>query len=344
MVQCPGAPAAWLPGHDHRRIKITRGKASRRPFDFLDVFWHSSRVLPLQAPDSHCLPAADRRFARLLAAILVVILIGLFTGCRTAVPPTPQGVVKSGQKVKLTGKEVAVDFYLPQCLKRAPVVVVAHGFSRSRLNMAGWGGLLASNGFIVAIPDLPAWSDHERNSQAIRELLDGINSKALVTEPAPSGEGALMGFSMGGLCTLLAAATNAQVRCWVGLDPVDAGRMGAEAAKQLQIPSAVIQAEPGRCNDQGNAKQMVAGLPGPLFVLRVQNGTHTDPEQPTDWLAELVCGKADPNRRAIFERYTIAVLKSVFFGDAPSLATLATATNDAAVVVLSTRAIKAFQP
>jgi dienelactone hydrolase len=107
-----------------------------------------------------------------------------------------------------SGKEVAVDFYLPQGLKKAPVVVVAHGFSRSRLNMAGWGGLLASNGFITAIPDLPAWSDHERNSQAIRELLDRINSKTLVTEPAPNGDGALMGFSMGGLCTLLAAATN----------------------------------------------------------------------------------------------------------------------------------------
>jgi pimeloyl-ACP methyl ester carboxylesterase len=270
--------------------------------------------------DRHRLQVADRRFARLLATILALIAIGLFTGCRTTVPRTPEGVVKSELKVKLTGKEVAVDFYLPQGLKQAPVVVVAHGFSRSRINMAGWGGLLASNGFIVAIPDLPAWSDHERNSQAIRELLDRILSKSLVTEPAPNGDAALMGFSMGGLCTLLAAATNDQVQCWVGLDPVDSGRKGAEAAKGLHIPCAVVQAEPSRCNADGNAKQMVAGLAGPLFALRVRDATHTDPEQPTDWLAELVCGKADPDRRAIFERYTLAVLKSVFFGDAPALA------------------------
>jgi len=275
---------------------------------------------------------------------MLVSLIALCTGCRTVVPRTPEGVVKSEQRVKLTGKEVAVDFYLPQGLKNAPVVVVAHGFSRSRSNMAGWGGLLASNGFIVAIPDLPAWSDHERNGQAIRELLDRINSKTLVTEPTPNGGGALMGFSMGGLCTLLASATNDQVQCWVGLDPVDSGRKGAEAAKQLQIPCAVIQAEPSRCNADGNAKQMVAGLAGPLFALRVRGATHTDPEQPTDWLAELICGKADPNRRALFERYTIAVLKSVFFGDAPALATLAAATNDAGVTVLSTRAIEDFKP
>lgn len=269
-------------------------------------------------------------------------LIGLFTGCRTAVPRPPDGVVKSELKVKLTAKEVPVDFYLPQGLRTAPVV--AHGFSRSRLNMAGWGGLLASNGFIVAIPDLPAWSDHERNGQAIRELLDRINSKTLVTDPTPNGDAALMGFSMGGLCTLLAASTNGQVRCWLGLDPVDAGQKGAEAAKGLHIPCAVIQAEPSRCNADGNAKQMVASLSGPLFALRVRGATHTDPEQPTDWLAELVCGKADPDRRAIFERYTIAVLKSVFFSDAPALATLAAATNDAGITVLLSRAIKDFAP
>jgi len=210
--------------------------------------------------------------------------------------------------------------------------------------MAGWGGLLASNGFITAIPDLPAWSNHERNSQAIRELLDRINSKTLVTEPAPNGDAALMGFSMGGLCTLLAAATNDQVRCWVGLDPVDAGQKGAEASKWLHIPCAVFQAEPSRCNANGNAKQVVAGLSGPLLAMRVQGATHADPEQPTDWLAELVCGKADAKRRAIFERYTLAVLKSVFFGDASSLAALASATNDAGVKVLSTRAIKDFKP
>ena len=152
-----------------------------------------------------------------------------------------------------------------------------------------------------------------------------------------------MGFSMGGLCTLLAAATNAQVRCWVGLDPVDAGQKGAAAAKGLSIPCAVLQAEPGSCNANGNAKEMVAGLSGPLFALRVRNATHTDPEQPTDWLAELACGEADPERHAIFERYALAVLKTVFFRDTPSLATLAATTNDVGIKDLSTRALRDFK-
>jgi len=283
------------------------------------------------------------RFALRLSAVLWMGLLGLFTGCRSPAPSTPEGVLKSEQKITLTGKEVAVDFYLPRHVKQAPVVVVAHGFTHSRLNMTGWGGLLASNGFITAIPNLPDWSDHDRNSRAIRELLDLINTRKLVTQPEPNGAGALMGFSMGGLSTLLAAATNSQVRCWVGLDPVDAGHKGAAAAKELGMPCAVLLAEPCHCNANGNAKQIVAGLAGPLFVLRVRNATHTDPEQPTDWLAELACGTSDPGRHAIFERYALAVLKAVFFSDAPSLATLEAAANDAGIKDLSTRSLTDFK-
>ncbi len=253
---------------------------------------------------------------------------------------TPEGVLKSELRVKLTGKMVPVDLYVPRGLKQAPAVVVAHGFCRSRLNMAGWGVLLASNGFIAAIPNLPAWADHDRNSRALRELLDQVNSKALVAGPEPTGAGALMGFSMGGLCSLLAAATNEQARCWVGLDPADAGHKGAEAAKRIGVPCAILQAEPGHCNANGNAKQIVAALSGPLFVLRVRNATHFDLEQPADWLAERICGKTDPERHAIFERYAIAFLKAVFFKDGRSFETMEAAPNDPAVKDVLTRALR----
>lgn len=269
--------------------------------------------------------------------------MGLLTGCRSPNPMKPEGVLKSERRMRLTGKEVAVDFYLPQGLKKAPVVVVAHGFSRSRRNMAGWGSLLASNGFIVAIPDLPAWADHPRNGQAIRELFDAINSKAVVTDPEPTGTGALMGYSMGGLCTLLASRNNAQVRCWVGLDPVDAGRKGAEAAKEIRIPGVALLAEPSRCNANGNATGMLAGFSGPLLVLRVRDAAHTDPEQPTDWLAELVCGKSDAARHSVFERYVIAALRAVLLKDTASLQVLTAATNDVAVKDVSARGLEKFK-
>jgi len=52
--------------------------------------------------------------------------------------------------------------------------------------------------------------------------------------------------------------------------------------------------------------------------------------------------RSKPTRH--LERYTLAVLKSAFFGDAPAQATLAAATKDTAVTVLSTRPLKDFKP
>lgn len=45
--------------------------------------------------------------------LVLMGFVGLLTGCRSSDLKTPEGVVKSEQKIKLTGKEVAVDFYLP---------------------------------------------------------------------------------------------------------------------------------------------------------------------------------------------------------------------------------------
>jgi hypothetical protein len=104
----------------------------------------------------------------------------------------------------------------------------------------------------------------------------------------------------------------------------------------------VLQAEPGSCNADGNAKQMVTWLTSPLFALRVRDATHCVLEQPTDCLAELVCGKADPGRHAIFERQALAVLKTLFFRAAPSWATLDAATKDVGIKDLSTRALRDF--
>ena len=124
---------------------------------------------------------------------------------------------------------------------------------------------------------------------------------------------------------------------------MDAGRKGATAAGGLNIPCAVLLAELSRCNANGNAAQIVASLSGPLFAWRVRAATHADPEQPTDWLAELACGKADPKRHEIFERYAVAALKAACFSDASSVATLAAATNEAAVKDLSIRSLQRFK-
>jgi pimeloyl-ACP methyl ester carboxylesterase len=278
------------------------------------------------------------------AGIAAPCLITFFSSCRTHIVTVPAGVATMSRQISLTGKEVPVDFYLPEGVQAAPVVIVAHGFTRSRLNMAGWGGLLASNGFIVAIPDLPAFAKYAQNSRAISELLGVINNGELPTQPKPEGGAALIGFSMGGLSTLLAASSDHNVRCWIGLDPVDTGQKGAKAAASLAIPCAALRAEPAAWNMRGNARGVTKVLSCPFVAMRVRDATHSDPEEPTDSLAELLCGKSNARRHQTFERYTVATLRAVFFGDPASLATLQAAAADPAVADVASRKLEDFSP
>ncbi len=266
----------------------------------------------------------------------------LCCSCRTPPAVTAKRASTLSRQVSLTGKSVPVDLYLPDGVQTAPVVVIAHGFSRSRLNMAGWGGILASNGFIVAIPNLPALTDREQNSRAIGELLEIINKGELATQPKPAGGAALMGYSMGGLSTLLAASDNPNVRCWIGLDPVTAGSKGMKAAARLSIPCVVLRAEPAAWNMRGNARRLPKALAGPFVALRVRDATHSDPEDPTDSLAELLCGRSDACRHRTFERYTLATLRTVFFGEPASLAVLQAAAEDPAVAEVASCRLEDF--
>jgi len=278
----------------------------------------------------------------LFALLFAPCVVLLCCSCRTQSAAVPRPVATLSERITLTGKEVPVDFYLPKGVRSAPVVVIAHGFTRSRLNMAGWGELLARNGFIVAIPDLPALTKREQNGRAIGELLEVIDKGEVITQPKPAGGAALIGYSMGGLSALPAASGNPQVRCWIGLDPVNAGRKGAEAAASLLIPCAVLRAEPAAWNMRGNARQLTSRLSGPFVTLRVRDARHSDLEDPTDALAEMLCGKSDPRRHQIFERYTLATLRAVFFGDPASLAVLRSASADPAVADVACRKLEDF--
>jgi dienelactone hydrolase len=278
----------------------------------------------------------------LYTALLAPCVILLCCSCRTPTATAARQVATLSQRITLTGKEVPVDFYLPKGVRSAPVVVIAHGFTRSRLNMAGWGGLLASNGFIVAIPDFPALANREQNSRAIGELLEVINRGEVTARPRAAGGAALIGYSMGGLWALLAASGNPDVRCWIGLDPVTTGKKGTEAATSLTIPCAVLRAEPAAWNMHGRARRLAEYLSGPFVTLRVKDASHSDPEDPTDSLAEMLCGRSDPHRHQTFERYTLATLRAVFFGDRESLAVLRTASADPAVADVASRKLEDF--
>src|SRR6266568_1006842 len=142
---------------------------------------------------------------------------------------------RQSEKLKLAGDQVEVDFFLPKTSRPAPLVVVAHGFARSRKNFEGWGERLARAGYFAAIPDLPSHTDHRQNGHAIDDLIQLLSTnppEKLRSAQIETGRVAVVGHSAGGLATLLAASANRHIVLWVGLDPVDSGNIGANAADE----------------------------------------------------------------------------------------------------------------
>lgn len=124
-------------------------------------------------------------------------------------------------------------------------------------------------------------------------------------DPARTG---LLGFSAGGLSSLLAAADAPDLAIWVGLDPVDQDGLGAQAAVGLKPRALVLTSEPSACNGNENALGIVAALPEPAHYI-IAGAVHTDAEWPTSWLAELVCGHSTEESRAEFRWRATKALK-----------------------------------
>ncbi len=284
------------------------------------------------------------------ALLSAALIVALFAGCgalrdflRVPTWLPPEGVLKRTQTCRLAGKTVKVDFYLPPHADSAPVVVIAHGFSRNRKTMAGWGGMLAQDGFLAIVPDLPTWKDHERNGKAVAELLAGVQAGQWIQQPRPGGRAALVGFSAGGAATLFAAEGNTNVICWIGLDPVGKGKATLQAAALLDVPAFVLRAEPSRWNANGNARDIFNALSGPAFSLVVHRASHVDAENPTSRAAEWACGASDPERREVFGRYLLASVRAGLRRDEAAFNQLRAATNDAAVREVQFRKPEGFE-
>ncbi|HEV8608390.1 MAG TPA: alpha/beta fold hydrolase [Tepidisphaeraceae bacterium] len=226
---------------------------------------------------------------------------------------------KLSEKLKLAGENVEVDFFLPKTSRPAPLVVVAHGFARSRKNFEGWGERLARAGYFAAIPDLPSSTDHRQNGHAIEELIQLLATKPpekLRSAQVETDRVAVIGHSAGGLATLLAASDNRRIVLWVGLDPVDSGDIGAKAAADRTFTSLVLRAEPSRCNQRENISGLEHHLRGPWLIAKVDGAGHCDAEDPTDKWCTFTCGGSYSDRRHnIFVRHTLDALEAVLRDD-----------------------------
>jgi len=236
---------------------------------------------------------------------LIACLLGV--GCAAHSP-------SQTDRMTLAGRATSVDLYWPESTEPAPLVVVAHGFARSRHRMAGWGETLAGRGYVAAVPDLPYLTAHHDNVQGVVELVESLQRRS--DGRVDPERLVLVGFSAGGLVTALAATEVQGLALWVGLDPVDSRGAAHAAAAELSIPAVTLHAEAHGCNAEGNGTTLAPAWSGPAWSAEIRGATHCDPEWPSNLSCRLFCGAPEPGPSSAFPELALDAMDAVVRCDA----------------------------
>lgn len=236
------------------------------------------------------------RRVRKVAAALVAAAAAIVTLSAAAAPAS---VLVQTQVHALVGHRVTLDVY-PAAGPLRGAAILSHGFTRSRRTLAGHAQALADAGVLALTPDLPCTFDFRCNARALAALVASLRAGG--TFGAPVERVMLVGFSAGGLSSLLAADTPGVVG-FVGLDPFDrtlsgeSGRAGLAAAGRLRTEVLLLRAPPSSCNADSVAAPWATALPSLWRDELIAGASHCDFESPTDWVCRLACGGTDPARQ-----------------------------------------------
>ena len=227
----------------------------------------------------------NHAIVRLLAALL----------CLAAAFAHAQAPAAAAKSIDLwlNERETTVDVFTPAAPAR-DAVILAHGFTRTRITMTEHAERLAREGLLVVAPDLPYYWHSGDNAKALRDLVAMMLAGKFAP---PVSRVVLVGFSAGGLAALL-AADSPGVAGYIGLDPFDRpSGIGRDAAKKLERPAYLIRAPGSRCNAFAIAEPWKTAFPKLVQDRVVPEATHCDFESPTDWVCRAACGGSDDARR-----------------------------------------------
>jgi dienelactone hydrolase len=227
-------------------------------------------------------------------ALMLIAVSGVLHASEPTSNIRPQTLV-----VKINGTSVEVDVYKPIGPQKG-AAILTHGFTRSRSTMGEHAQALAARGILAITPDMPCTFDFRCNASAIAGLVNLLRNTD--TFGGSSQRIMLVGFSAGGLSSLLAADTPGVVG-YVGLDPFDrvlpneTERAGIMASRNLTTEALLLRAPPSRCNANAVAAPWGTELKALWRDDLIAGASHCDFEAPSDWKCRLACGDTDPARQ-----------------------------------------------
>lgn len=212
-------------------------------------------------------------------------------------------------------------YYATDTSTPGAIVAVMHGNLREGRYHTVLAETLASQGFVVVLPDMPCGTggcDHDANARQLSALLTWAQDQAALQGTPIFGRAknqrALVGHSFGALAAFLATARDPSVSASVLLDPRDDRQAAENQSPGVMVPSLHLVAEVlGVCNG-GWDQAVFPRAAAPRLLLRVPGAAHCDVEDPSDGLCPILCGSGDPSKAAIFRRYTVAFLRCALDG------------------------------
>jgi dienelactone hydrolase len=225
-----------------------------------------------------------------------LVLLAALSTCHASEPTAK--VIPQTQVVKINGTSIEVDVYKPTGpLKGA--AILTHGFTRSRTTMGEHAQALAARGVLAITPDMPCTFDFRCNAAAIAGLVNLLRNTDTF---GGSSRIMLVGFSAGGLSSLLAADTPGVVG-FVGLDsfdrvlPNESERAGITASRRLTTEALLLRAPASSCNAKAVAAPWGSEMKALWRDELIAGASHCDFEAPSDWKCRWVCGDTDPARQ-----------------------------------------------
>lgn len=199
------------------------------------------------------------------------------------------------------GCNVKIETFLPENVASDVAVILGHGFMRDLSSMRGWAELWASRGIPTIVLSFcnSTWINgyHARNAEDMIEVANRVEADYGIARFLYAG------FSAGGLAALIASSRDERAVAYLGLDPVDSGKLAA-TVNRLSIPALFLFGIPSNCNSRNN---MLGVIPkgDATLGLRIRYATHCDFENPHDPQCEGVCGYVKD--REIGERVSVTI-------------------------------------
>jgi len=250
-----------------------------------------------------------------IPALLLIVLMTQLAGCARRFPVTEVTPIKAASAAELqryllssmrdvaqfrlrgpfavierrdleiplaAGLTVEADLYLCAAARKAPLVILLHGFDNSKADHAFQAMHLASWGMHSLALDLPKRGPWIANGRTLARLVDAIHrTPQLVDGRIDADKIILVGHSFGATAAATALGEGVPALGGVLLDPAGIGRELPQMLRRITVPVMVIGADE-YIRPTRNRGQFFRFIPAGVGEISIRDTLHEDAQYPNE--------------------------------------------------------------